>query len=247
MSADGFAADWPAPATVRTWQTTRRGGVSSGAFASLNLGLHVGDQPEAVAANRALLARRLILPGEPRWLEQTHGNRILNLDRGETGSADGATTKVAGVVLAIMTADCLPVLLATRDGQQIGAAHAGWRGLADGVLRAAVQRFECEPAGIMAWLGPAIGPEAFEVGAEVRAAFVDRDAAAAAAFVPNPRGRWQADLCWLARHQLRQAGIESIHGGSSCTFADAERYFSHRREAPCGRMASLIWLAAPGR
>jgi YfiH family protein len=188
-----------------------------------------------------LLIAAARLPAEPCWLDQVHGTRILRLDRGETGSADGAVTSAAGVVLAVMTADCLPVLLATEDGRRIGVAHAGWRGLAAGVLAAAVRAFECPPASLLAWLGPAIGPSAFEVGPEVRAAFIRVDEAAAACFVPNARGRWQADLDALARRQLRQAGVTSLHGRPQCTFSDPDRFFSHRREAPCGRMASLIW------
>jgi YfiH family protein len=242
VSHTGFACDWPAPARVRSWQTTRRGGVSSGPYQTLNLALHVGDQPAAVATNRDRLAQALKLPGEPAWLEQIHGNRILDLDHGDQGPADGAVTARAGVVLAIMTADCLPVLLTAQDGRQIGAAHAGWRGLASGVLTGVVAQFDCKPTEIMVWLGPAIGPDAFEVGAEVRAAFVSADADAAAAFSENARGRWQADLHGLARLQLKRAGVDAIYGDTRCTYADSEQYFSHRREAPCGRMASLIWL-----
>lgn len=241
MRLGGFAADWPAPAGVRTWQSTRDGGVSRDAYASLNLGLHVGDGPEAVTENRARLSTALELPGEPNWLEQVHGRRILRLDRGETGPADGAITAEDGVVLAVMTADCLPVLLAAANGSAVAVAHAGWRGLAAGVLAAAVAAFDCEPAGLMAWLGPAIGPRAFEVGAEVREAFVSRDRACHAAFAANERGRWQADLVWLARRQLERAGVGALYGNPVCTFADAVRYFSHRRQAPCGRMATLIW------
>lgn len=243
MSLAGYRADWPAPANVRTWQTTRSGGVSSDGWRSLNLGAHVGDRSEAVARNRELLSREIALPAEPRWLDQVHGTRILHPDRGETGSADGAVTATPGVVLAIMTADCLPVLFATEDGRRIGAAHAGWRGLAAGVLAAAVAAFDCPPASLIAWLGPAIGREAFEVGPEVRAAFIARDEGAAACFAPNARGRWQADLDELARRQLRQSGVLGIHGRRQCTFSDPARYFSHRREAPCGRMATLIWMA----
>jgi YfiH family protein len=147
-----------------------------------------------------------------------------------------------GVVLAILTADCLPVLLVTKDGRRIGVAHAGWRGLAAGVLDAAVAAFESPPQSLIAWIGPAIGAAAFEVGPEVRAAFMARDASAAGYFTPNARGRWQADLDGLARHRLGQSGVAEIHGGGQCTFSDPARYFSHRREAPCGRMATLIWI-----
>lgn len=244
MKAPGFVADWPAPPGVRTWQTTRQGGVSEGAYRSFNLGLHVGDVPPAVAANRARLVEALGLPAEPAWLEQVHGNRILRLDDGETGSADGAVTSARGTVLAVMTADCLPVLLATTDGSRIGVAHAGWRGLAAGVLTRAVAAFGREPAELVAWLGPAIGPAAYEVGGEVRAAIAETDTGALGAFAPNARGRFQLDLYRIARRQLGQAGVGAIHGGDACTFADPERYFSHRREGPCGRMASVIWREA---
>jgi YfiH family protein len=242
MSLAGYKADWPAPANVGTWQTTRPGGVSNGSWQSLNLGAHVGDRPEAVVRNRELLAQDAGLPAEPRWLDQVHGTRILQIDRGEAGSADGAVTSTPGVVLAIMTADCLPVLLATKDGRRIGVAHAGWRGLAAGVLGAAVAAFECAPSRLLAWLGPAIGQSAFEVGPEVRAAFMARDAASAEYFIPNARGRWQADLDGLARRQLRLGGVAEIHGRPQCTFSEPARFFSHRREAPCGRMATLIWM-----
>jgi hypothetical protein len=247
VTIGGFAADWPAPAGVRTWQTTRAGGVSRHGYATLNLGLHVGDRPEAVAENRARLAAALELPATPCWLEQVHGRRILRLDRGETGPADGAITAAPGAVLAVMTADCLPVLLAALDGGAVAVAHAGWRGLAAGVLAAAVAAFDCEPARLMAWLGPAIGQPAFEVGPEVRQAFVTEDPASCAAFAANARGRWQADLVWLARRQLERAGVGALFGNPVCTFDDATRYFSHRRQAPCGRMATLIWLERPER
>jgi YfiH family protein len=243
MRISGYCAGWSAPARVKTWQTTRDGGISAGSWRSLNLAGHVGDRPEAVARNRELLARELGLPAEPEWLEQVHGCRILHRDRGETGSADGAVTASSGVVLAVMTADCLPVLFATADGRQVGVAHAGWRGLAAGVLCEAVAAFDCAASGLIAWLGPAIGRDAFEVGEEVRAAFVAADAGAALHFARNARGRWQADLDGLARSQLRQAGVAAIFGKPVCTYSDAARYFSHRREAPCGRMASLIWLS----
>lgn len=241
MSDAGFSADWPAPAGVETWQTTRIGGVSAGAYASMNLALHVGDDQEAVAENRARLRSTLALPSEPHWLDQIHGCRVLDLDRGESGQADGAVTSRPGQVLAVMTADCLPVLLASKDGHRIGVAHAGWRGLASGVLEAAIDTFGRQPKDILAWLGPAIGQEAFEVGEEVRAAFVAADPEARSAFSRNARGRWQANLHLLGMQALKRTGVGDIFGAAACTFHDAQRFFSHRREAPCGRMASLIW------
>lgn len=241
MTLPGYPANWPAPAGVRAWQTTRAGGVSEGPYASLNLGMHVGDRDGDVLRNRERLRSSLALPAEPVWLEQVHGTRILDVDAGETGAADGAVTRTPGVVLAIMTADCLPVLLASDDGEVVGAAHAGWRGLASGVLENAVAALRREPAAVTAWLGPAISRPAFEVGDEVRDAFLDHDAAAVDAFVANDNGRWQADLHALARLRLAAAGVASIHGDSACTRSDSRRFFSHRREAPCGRMATLIW------
>ncbi|MDX1562711.1 MAG: peptidoglycan editing factor PgeF [Gammaproteobacteria bacterium] len=240
-SAGGYEPEWPMPRGVRSWQTTRAGGVSGGSFSSLNLGPHVGDDGAAVAENRRRLRETLGLAAEPRWLEQVHGSRILRLDRGETGAADGAVTLEPGVICAVMTADCLPVLLCDRSGTAIGVAHAGWRGLAAGVLAAAVAAMPVRSKDLLVWLGPAISQPSFEVGDEVREAFVAADSAAAAAFAANPAGRWQADLYWLACRQLERAGVEAVYGETTCTYRDAERFFSHRREAPCGRMATLIW------
>ena len=241
MSAvPGFAPDWPAPANVRAWVTERG---SAARYGALNLALHVGDDAKAVALNRGRLRAGLGLHSEPRWLEQVHGTRILDLDR-EHGpaAADGAVTAVPGSVCAVLTADCLPVVLCSSDGRRVGVAHAGWRGLLEGVLPAAVAAIRTDPAHLMAWLGPAISQAAYEVGGDVRDAFVARDAAAAAKFAPNTRGRWQADLYGLARDALAAAGVRSVHGGGFCTYTDSQRFFSHRREAPCGRMATLAWL-----
>mgnify|MGYP003333281937 CR=1 FL=1 len=235
----GFAPDWPAPPGVRAWVTER--GPGAGRYGSLNLATHVGDAPDEVAANRARLRRALSLPAEPDWLEQVHGTRVLDLDRERIEPADGAVTGEVGVVCVVMTADCLPVLLADRQGRRVGVAHAGWRGLAGGVLPAAVRALHVPPEQILAWLGPAIGPMAYEVGAEVRDAFVAASPAAAEHFVANARGRWQADLEGLARDSLMSAGVAAIFGGGLCTYAESARFFSHRREAPCGRMATLIW------
>jgi purine-nucleoside/S-methyl-5'-thioadenosine phosphorylase / adenosine deaminase len=238
----GFAPDWPAPAGVRAWVTERAGGVSLGRYAALNLATHVGDQASRVAENRRRLQADLDLPAAPVWLEQVHGRRVLDLDADGVGPADGAVTRRAGVVCAVLTADCLPVLLCDPGARRVGAAHAGWRGLLAGVLPAAVQALGGEPGRLLAWLGPAIGPAAYEVGTEVRAAFIERDAAAARHFAANARGRWQADLYGLARDSLAAAGVERVYGGGLCTFTETERFFSHRREPPCGRMATLIWL-----
>jgi len=218
--------------------------VSRGPYASLNLGTHVGDRPEDVAANRRALVLRLSLPSEPCWLEQVHGTAVVDLDREPAGVADAAVTSTPGRVLAVMTADCLPVLLASRDGERIGVAHAGWRGLAAGVLPAAVERMGVAPAAIVAWLGPAIAQASYEVGEEVREAFVSAEPGRADCFRPGRRGHWFADLYALARASLAAAGVGAVLGGGRCTYREADRFFSHRRQAPCGRMASLIWIEA---
>ncbi len=238
----GFAPQWPAPPNVRAWVTERG---SAARYGTLNLALHVGDDASAVAGNRARLRAALALRSEPRWLEQVHGTRVLDLDREHAPAADGAVTAAPGVVCAVLTADCLPVLFSRADGGRVGVAHAGWRGLLNGVLPAAVGALRSDPKDLVAWLGPAIGQDAYEVGADVRDAFVARDPAANRRFAPNQRGRWQADLYGLARDALAAAGVRSVHGGGFCTYTDAERFFSHRREAPCGRMATLVWLDAP--
>ncbi len=238
----GFAPQWPAPPNVRAWVTERG---SAARYGTLNLALHVDDDARAVAVNRARLREALALRSEPRWLEQVHGTRVLDLDREHAPAADGAVTAAPGVVCAVLTADCLPVLFSRADGRRVGVAHAGWRGLLNGVLPAAVGALRSDPRDLVAWLGPAIGQDAYEVGADVRDAFVARDPAANRRFAPNQRGRWQADLYGLAHDALAAAGVRSVHGGGFCTYTDTERFFSHRREAPCGRMATLVWLDAP--
>jgi YfiH family protein len=239
----GFAPDWPAPARVRAWVSGRAGGASAGTYATLNLATHVGDAPDRVAENRARLRANAALPAEPVWLEQVHGATVLDLDRDALAPADGAVTARAGVVCAVLTADCLPVIFADRAGSRVGVAHAGWRGLLNGVLPAAVRALRAPPSEIVAWLGPAISAAAYEVGAEVRDAHLARDPGAERCFAPNPRGRWQADLYALARASLAAAGVTAVHGGEFCTYGENERFFSHRREAPCGRIATLVWLA----
>ncbi|HET8699592.1 MAG TPA: peptidoglycan editing factor PgeF [Gammaproteobacteria bacterium] len=240
----GFRPHWPAPPQVRAFVTERAGGASEGRYAGLNLATHVGDTPAAVAANRAQLRGAAALPAEPRWLEQVHGTTVVDLDGAGAAlpPADGAVTSRPGVVCAVLTADCPPVLLCDRAGTRVGVAHAGWRGLLHGVLPAAVAALGGDPADLLAWLGPAIGPGVYEVGAEVRHAFIAADPRAAAHFAPNARGRWQADLYGLARSSLGAAGVREVFGGGFCTFTERERFFSHRREAPCGRMATLIWI-----
>ncbi len=241
--------DWPAPACVRAAFTLRSGGVSVGLCASLNVGAHVQDNPLHVAENRRRIAAAFELPGEPAWLTQVHGNQVVSLvgDALPAPGADAVVTAQPGRVCVIQVADCLPVLFAARDGSVVGAAHAGWRGLAAGVLENTVAALGRPPAQLLAWIGPGIGRRNFEVGPEVREAFIGPartgTAAVAAAFVPNARGRWYCDLTALARLRLNALGLSAVYGGHWCTFADAARFFSHRRDGRSGRMAALIWLA----
>ena len=237
--------DWPAPRAVRAAFTLRGGGASAAPFDSLNVGAHVGDTPAAVAENRRRVRVRLDLPAEPAWLEQVHGTRVADLDTSGDGGhapADAVLTRRAGKICAVQVADCMPILFAARDGSAVAVAHAGWRGLAAGVLEATVAKLGIEGGGLIAWLGPAISAQHFEVGAEVRAAFLAGDPGAATAFVPNPRGRWQCDLATLARRRLVALGVNEVSGGAWCTYGDPARFFSFRRDGRCGRMAALIWL-----
>lgn len=240
--ADLLFPEWPAPAHVRAVQTTRRGGISPDPWDSFNLGDHVGDDPGRVAANRAEL--RGALPAEPRWLQQVHGVHTVDAAQAaDRPTADASFARQVGTVCAVMTADCLPVLFCDRAGTVVAAAHAGWRGLQAGVLEATIAAMAVPAGEILAWLGPAIGPAAFEVGDEVRAAFVANDPDAAEAFKPHAPGKWLADIYRLARQRLLAAGVASISGGNWCTVSDPERFFSYRRDGVTGRMASLIWLA----
>ncbi len=243
--------DWPAPPGVRAAFAYRSGGVSTAPWSSLNLGLHVGNDADAVRENRRRLRAAPALPSEPLWLEQVHGIEVIDADSldaaaiaaaGPLGPRGDAVVACApGRVACIQVADCLPVLFCSRDGQRIGAAHAGWRGLAGGVLESTVAAMAVPGPELLAWIGPAIGPAAFEVGEEVRAQFVAQSPAAAAAFVANSRGRWQCDLFMLARQRLEALGVGSVLGGGVCTHDDPARFFSHRRSAPTGRHAALIW------
>ena len=233
-------ADWPAPDRIIAGSTTRQGGGSIGAFSSLNLGDHVGDEEQHVAENRRRFVAACGLPREPDWLNQVHGCDVAMAGRPLPAAADAAVARSAGDVVAVMTADCLPVLLCAEDGTEIAAIHGGWRGLAGGVIGATLARMATPPARLLAWLGPAISQDAFEVGDEVREAFVSVDAATGQCFEANSRGRWQADLYGIARRQLAIEGVEAVYGGNACTCADATRFFSYRRDGQCGRMATFI-------
>ena len=239
-------ADWPSPPGVRALTTLRHGlGVSAAPFDRFNLGMRCGDDPAAVAENRRLLGESLALPSAPRWLRQVHGIQVVRDPAEDEPEADAAVTSAPGRVLAILTADCLPVVFAARDGSEIGVAHAGWRGLAAGVLEANVAAMRTVPGELVAWLGPAAGPQAYEIGAEVFDAFVSRDAAAAAAFAPTRPGHWRVNLYSLARMRLAAAGIpaDAIHGGGLCTISEPTRFFSHRRDGRSGRIATLAWIS----
>jgi YfiH family protein len=242
-----LVADWPAPPGVHAL-TTLRGpaGEAPPPFDRFDMGLRNGDAPALVARNRALLAEGLGLPAPPRWLRQVHGTRVaIEPGPGTEPEADAAISRFPGTVLAILTADCLPVVFASSDGRWIGAAHAGWRGLAAGVLEATVAAIPMPPESLLAWLGPAAGPAAYEVGAEVRDAFLAREAQAASAFAETRPGHWRVDLYALARQRLHKAGMSprAIHGGGLCTISDGARFFSHRRDHATGRMATLAWHA----
>jgi len=242
-------ADWPAPPGVRAVTTLRHGaGISQPPFDHFNLGQHSGDTPETVACNRAELIQRLALPSPPCWLRQVHGTGVqrfaapANADAAAV-EADAAVTSAPGVVLAILTADCLPVTLAARDGSEIAAAHAGWRGLAAGVLERTLAAMITPAHAVMVWLGPAAGPQAYEIGQQVFDAFTLHDPRARSTFTPTRPGHWRVDLYALARQRLTSAGIESnrIFGGQSCTICERQQFYSHRRDGRTGRMATLIW------
>jgi YfiH family protein len=235
--------DWPVPPRVRAVSTTRHGGISAPPYQHLNLAEHVGDDPASVAENRRRLIAELGLPTAPAWLEQVHGITVVAAETvcGPV-AADAAWTGESGRSCVVMTADCLPVLLCDRAGTVVAAAHAGWRGLAGGVIAATVAQLPVAPAELLAWLGPAIGPAAFEVGDEVRTVFLERNAGAIACFRPSPTGRWLADIYQLAQRQLQDLGVVGIYGGGFCTFNEPTRFFSYRRDQQTGRMATLIWL-----
>lgn len=249
--SDWIIPEWPAPASVKACITTRAEGVSEGPYASFNLATHVGDSPERVSANRAYLRAQLGLSQEPQWLEQVHGTQVVEARAdGWVRTADGCDTGAPGLACAILTADCLPVLLCNRRGTRVAAVHAGWRGLAGGIVGAAVGRFDDPSEELMAYLGPAISQRAFEVGVEVLEAFFEgarsdtQVDAIAGAFTPSEQPlKFHADIYALARAELAALGITEVYGGDFCTHAESDRFYSYRRDKATGRQASLIWLA----
>ena len=251
MSGAMLLADWPAPANVRAFTTLRSGpGVSPSPFDRFNVGLRCGDDPANARENRRILLREAGLPTEPRWLNQVHGIAVHHVTTASADTcaanaepiADASVTSLRAEVLAILTADCLPVLFCNDDGTEVAAAHAGWGGLSSGVLEATVRAMASPPAALMAWIGPAAGPQHYEIGAEVREAFLSRDPEAARAFTATRPGHWLVDLFALARQRLATAGVQRVYGGGICTISDPALFYSHRRDQRTGRMASMIWL-----
>lgn len=239
-SSDWLLPDWPAPANVRACVTTRAGGASQPPFDRLNLGDHVEDEPQAVAENRRLLVEHIGC--RPAWLKQVHSPDVVAADPAQVPTADASWSATPGIACTVLTADCLPALFCDRAGTRVAAAHAGWRGLANGVLENTLDALAVEPSEILVWLGPAIGPLAFEVGPEVREAFVSQHAEAERAFSPSRNaGKFMADIYVLARIRLAARGVTAVHGGGFCTVSDT-RFFSYRRAARTGRFASLVWL-----
>lgn len=243
MNREWIVPDWPAPANVRAFVTTRAGGVSEGPYASMNLALRSGDDPQSVERNRSIVREEL--PATPGWLAQCHGIDVIDLDREghDSRAADAAVTTQPRRVCTVLTADCLPVLLCDAAGSRVGIAHAGWRGMSARVIENTVAALRANPADVIAWLGPAIGPDAFEVGPEVRAAFLAVDAGAQGAFRSHREGKFMADLYALARRRLALAGVGQVFGGGFCTWNDSARFFSYRREKQSGRMGAFVWLA----
>jgi YfiH family protein len=243
MDESWVLPDWPAPPRVRAVTTTRAGGVSTGPWVSMNPADHVGDAGSAVAVNRQRLVTRLALPLAPCWLTQVHGTRVVESTGAlESIEADAVVARAPGSVCTVLTADCLPVLFCDQAGREVAAAHAGWRGLAAGVLEQTVARMQAPGEELLAWLGPAISADAYVVGEEVRSAFIGRDAPAAEAFRPAAGGGWHADLYALARQRLGSCGVTAVYGGNFCSYRDREHFFSYRRDGITGRMASLVWL-----
>jgi YfiH family protein len=247
QSPPGFITpDWPSPRNVRALTTLRTGGVSQGAYQSFNLAVHTEDDPVRVEQNRQLLKRYHHLPRNPMWLSQVHSDHVICIDdipaEAETPVADGAWSKQPGHVCAVMTADCLPVLLCNKQGTRVAAVHAGWRGLASGIVTEGVRVMQEPAEQLLVWLGPAIGPTAFEVGSDVVQAFTDKDARNVKAFKQVDNSHWLCNIYHLARNELNALGLTAIYGGDLCTYEEAERFYSFRRDGKTGRMASLIWF-----
>jgi len=237
--------DWDAPGNIAACTTTRRGGFSRGSWGGFNLAGHVGDDPSHVRLNRSLLNDSLQLPATPVWLEQVHGCDVAVADElGLDGpvSCDASISRQQGIVCAVLTADCLPLLLCQQDGSRVAAVHAGWRGLAAGVIEQTIAQMQCPGEQLLAWLGPAIGPDAFEVGSEVRETFFAHESQAEKAFRPLDNGKWLCDIYRLVRQRLTGLGVKRISGGDLCTYTDEEQFYSYRRDGVTGRMASLIWI-----
>lgn len=236
-------ADWSAPGHVHAFTTTRKGGTSEGVYDSFNLAAHVGDQLSAVNANRQLLKDVFDLPAEPVWLQQVHSNRVITADKFNDSEADASWTSNRNVVCAVLTADCLPVFFSSKDGSRVAMAHAGWRGLLNGVISKTFSALHIKPDDCLVWLGPAIGPGAFEVGKEVLASFTEEDESTLHAFSQKDEEHWLCDMYQLARIELKKLGITQVSGGELCTYSDEENFYSFRRSGGTGRMASLIWIA----
>ena len=234
--------DWDAPGGIEALCTTLVGGVSSSPYDSLNLGMHVGDDNEQVYRNRQLLRKNLELPDDPDWINQTHGTRVVTLEQDQNRDADAAITRQAGSVAVVMVADCLPILVASRDGSEVAAIHAGWRGLQAGVIQSALRDMHSRPESLFAWIGPAISQANFEVGDEVRGAFLNSNPVAAGFFTDHGPGHWLCDLGGIAELILKQQGVGAISRDQHCTYRDKDLFYSYRREAVTGRQAALIWI-----
>ncbi|ODN66249.1 peptidoglycan editing factor PgeF [Methylophaga muralis] len=240
-----LTVNWPAPKHIKALTTTRNGGHSIAPYESLNLGDHVGDNPDYVTANRQRLIETALLPNEPLWLKQTHSTDVIHSSQWQHDiEADAIVSDSTNKVCAVMTADCLPLLITDKSGTQVAAIHAGWRGLQAGIIENTIAKFPHSRSELLAWLGPAIGPQAFEVGPEVKAAFVAVDPAAESAFIKAHSDRYLADIYQLARQHLNAQGVTAIYGGDYCTFNETQRFFSYRRDGVTGRMATLIWIEA---
>ena len=246
MAIEWIEADWPAPLRVRAGITGRGGGVSLPPFDGFNLAAHVGDDPEAVSQNRQLLGRNLHLPGEPLWLEQTHSNRVIQVPGADTLQADAVVTNRPGIVCAVLTADCVPVLMSDLDGTRIAAVHVGWRGFSKSILDNTLDQLGRNPAQLLAWLGPHISGESYEVGEDVHEACLAYLPEGDGAFTLNPRGRLQCSLDRLISLALQRRGVNRINHAGRCTYTEPEAFYSYRREPRTGRMASLIWMDKSG-